>query len=100
MPYVTHHDKMSWKSLVLNLRWLQNRKRKVKKKKEKKMEEKKKKKRGGGVMFHCGFIIIIYIFFTYIKLANLKLSTKQAIKDVALKLWKLFCCVFHDDCAK
>ena len=56
---------------------------------------------GGGVMFHCGFIIIIiFIFFTYIKLANLKLSTKQAIKDVALKLWKLFCCVFHDDCAK
>ena len=111
---LTHHNKMSWKSLVLNLRWLQHRKRKVKKKKKKKNGEEKKKKPekttttggwgggggggGGGVMFHCGFINIIKFFYIYIKLANLKLSTKQAIKDVALKLWKLFCCVFHDDC--
>ena len=26
--------------------------------------------------------------------------TKQTIKDIASKLWKLFCCVFPDVCAR
>ena len=44
--------------------------------------------------------IVDFEIFMDLQTGQFEMFTKQTIKDTALKLWKLFCCVFPDDYAK